>query len=374
MYKQCHVDSGYSAYSFFYVTYLHIRSCIIFPLRLTSEHVYTLRILILYCFETQRTLVVMVSSGLLTVHDKLGLPVKALFSVEIENDELSLVVESRGGSSGSPNERNPQYNLGVDLILNRLAEYNCVLEDAVIDTKKTKRMGLSRNERRLATVGFPIDLSSVDLKSLRLKLCTAQRTIGQSSDVKGPGNNTKRMRLYVSGLPKSIDTVAPILTHNQINSKSDEEISPVTRPLRTGNKQGRGLSAKERKIVELHAMNLVRGYLSKHWQEVKDVSATHPCDFLCSSDGHKLYVEVKGTTGLGESVIITRNELALARTESPNTSLAVVSQIKLERGAGDPVASGGNLMVMSPWEIREDDLEPLAFDLNLEWSREKAVI
>ena len=315
----------------------------------------------------------MKSSELLTVHDRLGKQIQAQFSVELENDEVSVVIESRGGKIGAPNERNSKYNDGVNFILNRLAENNCVLKDAVIDTRTTKRMKLSRDERRLSAVEFPIELGSVNLDSLRISLCTAQRSIGQSSGARGPGNNTKRMRLYVSGLPTSVDVAASILASHQINSKSDEEMSSVTRPLRRSKKQGRGLSSQERKVVELHAMKLVREYLSSRWQEIKDVSASHSCDFVCTSNGHTHYVEVKGTTGLGDSVIITRNELALARAELPNISLAVVSQIKLERGAGTPVAIGGILTYMSPWEIREDDLEPLAFDFNLKWLRRKHI-
>lgn len=86
----------------------------------------------------------MQTSGYKTICDRTGQLIKAHFSVESANGEASIVVESRGGSSGAPNERNAQYNLGVDLLLDRLAEIDCILQDAVLDTRATERMGLSR--------------------------------------------------------------------------------------------------------------------------------------------------------------------------------------------------------------------------------------
>lgn len=67
------------------------------------------------------------TSGLETICDKIGNPIKVQFSVEFADGETSVVVESRGGSIGGPNERNAQYSLGVELLLGRLAENNCVL-------------------------------------------------------------------------------------------------------------------------------------------------------------------------------------------------------------------------------------------------------
>lgn len=109
-------------------------------------------------------------------------------------------------------------------------------------------------------------------------------------------------------------------------------------------------------------LDVVREHLMKTWPDVEDVSAHESCDFVCTSNDRKLFVEVKGTTGSGDSVIVTRNEVVLARTNLPDTLLAVVSSIKLLRECDPPVASGGTLFIVSPWELREDDLEPPAFD------------
>ncbi len=305
------------------------------------------------------------TSGLQTVCDRIGNPIKAQFSVEFADGETSVVVESRGGSIGGPNERNAEYNQGVELLLSRLARSGCFLEDAVVDTKTTQRMGLSRENRRLAVDSFPIDIRSIDSQALRRALCRSQRSIGQKPSARFPGNNNKRMRFYVSGLPTNVHEAASMLAQHPIISVSDEEISPIVRPLRKSQGQGRHLNAQERRAIELRAMHVVQDHLSIDWPNVKDVSATESCDFICYSNGDELFVEVKGTTGKGEKIIVTRNEVALARAKSPNTLLAVVSDIKLTRSTDPPIGRGGNLVLVSPWTIQPDKLEPLAFELRI---------
>ncbi len=305
------------------------------------------------------------SSGIHTFHDRIGSPIKAQFSVQSVDGEMSVVVESRGGTIGSSNERNTQYNQGIKLLLGRLAEAKCCLIDAVLDTKTTKQLKLSRDERRLMDNSIPIDLASVDLNSLRISLCSAQRTIGRPKGAKGSGNSTKRMRLFVNGLPAIPSDAAQFLARYPFNTESDEDIIPIVRPLRRRGRSGRGLTASERKAVEQRAMEVTRLHLSSSWTTIIDVSATESCDFICFSKERKLFVEVKGTTGLGDSVTITRNELALARAQFPNTLLAVVSEIELYRVTDPPTASGGNLTLLSPWVIQQEDLEPLAFDFNV---------
>ena len=305
------------------------------------------------------------SSGIHTVHNRMGSPIKAQFSVQSVDGEMSVVVESRGGKKGSSNERNTHYKEGIELLLRRLAETNCHLLDAVLDTKKTNQLQLSRDERRLLDNSNPIDLAEADLNSLLNNLCSAQRTIGRPEDAKGPGNSTKRMRLYVSGLRTNLSDAARLLAHQPFNTETDEEINTIVRPLRRKGRSGRGLTASERKAVELRAMEVTRIHLSSSWSTIEDVSATEPCDYICVSNEKTLYVEVKGTTGLGDIVTITRNELALARAQYPNTLLAVVSEIDLQRDTDPPTASGGNLKLLSPWEIKQEDLEPLAFDFSV---------
>ncbi|HEX9367842.1 MAG TPA: DUF3883 domain-containing protein, partial [Vicinamibacterales bacterium] len=73
-------------------------------------------------------------------------------------------------------------------------------------------------------------------------------------------------------------------------------------------------------------------------REVIDVSATEPFDLLCRDGSRERRVEVKGTTALGLSVLLTRNEVRHAQAKDRPMALFVVSEITAN-AAGD--CSGG---------------------------------
>ena len=62
-------------------------------------------------------------------------------------------------------------------------------------------------------------------------------------------------------------------------------------------------------------------YEAKGWV-VKDTSANRPYDFECTRGDEHLYVEVKGTTSDGRSIVLTKNEVDLHLDEHPGTALA----------------------------------------------------
>jgi hypothetical protein len=130
-------------------------------------------------------------------------------------------------------------------------------------------------------------------------------------------------------------------------------------PRRAG--QGFGLPGPQRQAVERRAMALVEGHLRGQGWDVADVSSDESFDFKCTRRDEELFVEVKGTTSLGEQVVLTRNEVNLHRERLPHNALAVVSLIELRQDAGAWTAAGGELRFITPWEIEEDALRPLTF-------------
>ena len=121
--------------------------------------------------------------------------------------------------------------------------------------------------------------------------------------------------------------------------------------------QGRGLSAPERKAVELLAMEAARGHYEAEGYSVVDTSGSASYDLRCTRGERELHVEVKGTTGAGESVFLTRNEVHHARDHYPDVALFVVSGIELQgRGTEMPRAQGGSATVWDPWEVHEHSL------------------
>ena len=138
-----------------------------------------------------------------------------------------------------------------------------------------------------------------------------------------------------------------------------ERISrPGSRAVSSG--QGFGLKAAERAVVEKRAMDAALTWLTANrFVGIRDVHATHSCDFLAMRDGVEHAVEVKGTTsGLGK-VILTANEVMLHRSTHPANLLIVVHNIGLHELRTRAV--GGTVQVFDPFVIDDCALVPLSY-------------
>jgi hypothetical protein len=127
-----------------------------------------------------------------------------------------------------------------------------------------------------------------------------------------------------------------------------------------------GGSAEGRKAIESYAMGLAVRHYTSLWQEVLDVSAIEPFDLPCRDGDRELRVEVKGTTSLGLSVLLTRNEVRHAQENNGCVALFVVSNIV----ANVSGCTGGAIHVLEPWDIQKDELEPVAFECRLHARRD----
>lgn len=143
-------------------------------------------------------------------------------------------------------------------------------------------------------------------------------------------------------------------------------IAEISNPLkRRSGKQGLGLTAAERRAVELRAMELAVTHLTQLGYRCSDRSATESFDLLAANAKQTLKVEVKGTTSeFCDSVLMTRNEVELHRNEKGQTGLVVVYGIRLKKGASDPEASGGSVEALLCWDIDEWRAEPVAYQLH----------
>lgn len=117
-------------------------------------------------------------------------------------------------------------------------------------------------------------------------------------------------------------------------------------------------SVEGRRAIESHAMDLAKLHYAGLWPEVLDVSLSEPFDLLCRDVGRELPVEVKGTTSLGLSVLLARNEVRHAQENHGRVALFIVSNI-VANASG---CTGGTEHVLEPWDIRLDELEPIAFE------------
>jgi 5-methylcytosine-specific restriction protein A len=123
-----------------------------------------------------------------------GRVLEAEYAVEPDGSFLALVMDSRSGMSGSRQPRNPDYNQALAVLLGRLGALDAVLADALVDSRRTRELGLPESDRRLITA--PVRLGTVaDVEALRRSMGTAQARIGQAPDAAKGGNSTKRIRL-----------------------------------------------------------------------------------------------------------------------------------------------------------------------------------
>lgn len=153
------------------------------------------------------------------------------------------------------------------------------------------------------------------------------------------------------------------------NAKSAEFISSLSFPSKSvpivNDSQAFGLSSAERKAIELHAVDAAIEFLKeKGYSEIQDVGSIYSYDLYASGPDGRLHVEVKGTTGKGEKVILTRNEVAFQKSCYPENALVIVSDIVISFEDGLST-SGGKVEFISPWNIDDSNLAPISFEYSV---------
>ena len=148
-----------------------------------------------------------------------------------------------------------------------------------------------------------------------------------------------------------------------------EEITEIIEEATSGSSvkgQGWQRSVKVRKAIEDHAMKIATKHFRKKGWKVEDVSGTQSYDLKATrSRSHELRIEVKGTTSLGEKVILTKNEVKHAKRVHPHMALVVVSEITVSGSESRPRCSGGSTNVIDPWDVRLGQLTSLAYTYKL---------
>ncbi len=284
-----------------------------------------------------------------------GHPLDATFSTGTSDGHLAVWLESRGGAKGGVNERHLDYERGLHLILARLGALDAVLLDAVVDSS---RSGFLPRFETVLDPGapFPVSLRSVDPEATRLSLQRSQRSVGHRASKAGSGNNTRRIKLVVQ-LPSTDATPAALEDDLARGLLVDQPA--FERIVRVGG-QGYSSDAQSRKAIEERAMELTLAHLRGDDWDVEDVHLNRSYDYLATRDGEELHVEVKGLVGSLQEILITINERRQVE-KYPNTALAIVTGIKVDRSGDAVVADGGTLDFIPQWRIEDGDLEPTQY-------------
>ena len=127
--------------------------------------------------------------------------------------------------------------------------------------------------------------------------------------------------------------------------------------------QGYVIDSRVRKAIEAQAMKLAREHFESLEYQVKDVSRNHSFDLLCRKGDEVLQVEVKGTTSDGSSVLMSKNEVELAK--AGKTVLFRVANIEVTREPDGPTAVGGACTLFEAFVPTERSLQAMAYRVSL---------
>ncbi|MEM9121491.1 MAG: DUF3578 domain-containing protein [Cyanobacteria bacterium P01_F01_bin.56] len=126
--------------------------------------------------------------------------------------------------------------------------------------------------------------------------------------------------------------------------------------------QGFYITSEVRALVEEYAMEAAKRHFENKGWVLEDCSSNQPFDYVCSQRSQKIFVEVKGTSSRGESIILTRNEVEHMTQHYPDTALFLLKEIEVvENELGEKQCRGGKAEVLLPWDIRKQKLKVISY-------------
>jgi Holliday junction resolvase len=109
-------------------------------------------------------------------------------------------------------------------------------------------------------------------------------------------------------------------------------------------------------------MQVARALYEGTGWEVIDKSSSQPFDLLATKGSQERFIEVKGTTGEGLSVILTHGEVRHIRGNPKSSALMIVSDIVLEKQNGKWRVQGGTVTKHEdPWKLKDECLSPTQY-------------
>jgi hypothetical protein len=186
---------------------------------------------------------------------------------------------------------------------------------------------------------------------------------------KHPTTGLKPNQGYLFKLPAEVVTAVP-------NLLPDSDWGGFDRPLmappvagQNGVKQSyAGYCADPvlKKAIEMQAVRQAMAYYEAAGYSVQDVGAFEPYDLEVVRGGEVRHVEVKGSQGYVQKVILTRNEVTHAN-EFERTDLIVVADIDWERHLDGSITTGnGSMSVYPDWRPSPENLKPLSYEYFLD--------
>ncbi|WP_138444371.1 protein NO VEIN domain-containing protein [Sinomonas susongensis] len=117
-----------------------------------------------------------------------------------------------------------------------------------------------------------------------------------------------------------------------------------------------------RKAIEHAAVQQAVDFYERKGYQVEDVGLSRSYDLHLVRHDEERHVEVKGSQGRIEKIVLTRNEVRHAQAFE-NTDLVLVHAVPWERAGDGTVSCGkGSIEVKRNWQLVEEDLMPLSYE------------
>lgn len=170
--------------------------------------------------------------------------------------------------------------------------------------------------------------------------------------------NVKQDALWMAD---AVDYVTSYNHENAANSPESATDQDIADVVEASIESGAGYQGnpRVRKAIEDYAMRWAERRLRELGLNPRDRHKTESYDFLCTSEGADLFVEVKGTQADGTCVFLTPNEVAHAKAH-PNSALFIVYHVQVE-GKRNPAVKRGKEHFIPQWNINAGKLEPRGY-------------
>tara|TARA_Y100000768_G_scaffold174903_1_gene130964 strand:+ start:1312 stop:2262 length:951 start_codon:yes stop_codon:yes gene_type:complete len=141
-------------------------------------------------------------------------------------------------------------------------------------------------------------------------------------------------------------------------------VADPTRPKKRKTSHGFQRDQAKKDATEARAMEVAKEYYESKGYKVKDCSMQRGLgyDYLCTKTKEVVEVEVKGTTGNLDKVIITRNELDNALNSVNRTDLFIVFSINFDISEQKIKGVNGTRHILKDWSPKTKDLEPISYN------------
>ncbi|TFC81154.1 DUF3883 domain-containing protein [Cryobacterium cheniae] len=206
-------------------------------------------------------------------------------------------------------------------------------------------------------------ITSADLQSIFPQIVSTLEGFSYAPFYVYGGRQLRAMQSYLTKFPAELIPVIESVGSLELDAEpNDFPLLPDTKTTPNGHGGGQGWlrDAKLKVAIELHAVQkAVEHYVELGATDILELGK--PFDIKLMLGGDERRIEVKGSSGAVDSVLLTRNEVIHARGFE-SMDLVVVDEIEFERlSNGEYATKGGRIRVWNGWSPSEQSLTAMSY-------------